>query len=161
MIIVEGIDNSGKSSLINQLAEHFKLPYAHAHRSTAQSSTDINRWQNWAAACPKTLILDRHPAISGLVYGPIIRGHTAATLDLAQGARRNNFLVFCCPSFQTILATYEDREQMEGTHQNLKKLYGAYQDLMLELEPDYVYDFTNPRAYPALIRNLQSALGRM
>lgn len=161
MIIVEGIDNSGKSSLINQLAEHFKLPYAHAHRSTALTQDSIHRWQNWASACPKTLILDRHPAISDLVYGPIIRGGTASTPELAQSARRNNFLVFCCPSFQTILATYEDREQMEGTHQNLKKLYEAYQDLMLELEPDYVYDFTNPRAYPALIRNLQSALGRM
>jgi type III secretory pathway lipoprotein EscJ len=84
-----------------------------------------------------------------------------ATIKLAQAAQKNNYLIFCCPSLETIKATYEDREQMEGTHQKIDALYNAYMDLMLELEPDYVYDYSNPRSYSALVRNVTSALGRM
>jgi len=161
MIIIEGMDNAGKSTLINQLSEHFKLPYAHAHRSTAKSLEEAQRWHNWANACPKTLILDRHPNISDLVYGPIIRSTTAMTKEAAYKARAKHYLVFCCPNIQTIKATYELRDQMQGTHENLIALYDAYQDLMMELEPDFIYDFTNPRSYPTLLRNLTSALERM
>lgn len=161
MIIIEGMDNAGKSTLINQLSEHFKLPYAHAHRSSAADRSSANSWHNWAAACPKTLILDRHPNISDLVYGPLIRGSTPMTKEGAHKVRKNHYLVFCCPSLQTIKATYELRDQMEGTHENLEKLYNAYGELMEELEPDFIYQYTNPRALQALIRNLNSALGRV
>jgi len=159
MIIITGIDNSGKSSLALQLATHFNLPIVKSYKP--QSLDHIKEFHSWANASPRPAILDRHCAIDDLVYGPIIRGKTPSSISQALECRKEAFLIFCCPSLQTILATYGDREQMEGTHQNLKKLYEAYQDLMLELEPDYVHDFTNPRSYPALIRNLQTAIGRM
>lgn len=160
MIIIEGMDNAGKTTLLQSLSEHFKLPNARTG-TYPRSVSDILQWHNWASAGPKTLILDRHPSISDLVYGPIIRGSTVATIQMARAAHQNNFLVFCCPPFPIIKATYEDREQMKGTHENLEKIYDAYMDLMLELEPDYVYDYSNPRSYPALVRNITSALGRM
>lgn len=161
MIIVEGLDNSGKSTLIQQLSEQFKLPTAHAHRSSALELKSISEWHCWAAACPKPIILDRHPAISDLVYGPIIRSSTVTTIELAEHYRKDHYLIFCCPTLETIRATYEDRDQMKGTHQNLNDLYHEYLDVMMTLEPDFVYDFVNPRSYAALVTNLTSAIQRM
>lgn len=160
MIIIEGMDNTGKTTLIEQLQKEFKLPSARTG-TYPRKLEDITRWHNWCSACPRTLIVDRHPAISDLVYGPIIRNHTCSTEGMAYHARNQNYLVFCDPTLPVIQKTYDDRDQMEGTHENLPKLYNAYQDLMRELEPDFIYDFTNPRALSALIRNITSALGRM
>lgn len=160
MIIIEGMDNTGKTTLIQQLQKEFKLPTARTG-TYPRSLEDIIQWHNWANACPKQPIVDRHPAISDLVYGPIIRDHTYSTQDEAFSARRHHFLVFCCPPLLTIRSTYADREQMAGTHDNLDRLYYAYQDLMMNLEPDFIYDFTNPRAFSALIAQLQPALRRM
>ncbi len=87
MIIIEGMDNTGKTTLIHQLSQQFKLPSARTGTYPRKVS-DILNWHNRASAAPRTLILDRHPAISDLVYGPIIRGSTCSTLEIAQVAGR-------------------------------------------------------------------------
>ena len=76
MIIVEGPDNSGKSTLIQALASQLKLPMARTYRMP-QTEEDIQRWHNWANAAPHPLILDRHPAISDLIYSPLQQKYTA------------------------------------------------------------------------------------
>ncbi len=160
MIIIEGMDNTGKTTLIHQLSQQFKLPSARTGTYPRKVS-DILNWHNWASAAPRTLILDRHPAISDLVYGPILRGSTCSTHEIARVAREDHYLVYCCPPFGTVQRSYHEREQMEGTEENLMQIYTEYQKVMLEIAPDFIYDFTNHRALNALVRNITQALGRI
>lgn len=153
MIIVEGMDNTGKTTLIEQLSKALRIPTARTG-TYPREIRDISHWSNWAAACPWPLILDRHPAISDLVYGPIIRKGTCSTPEMAQAARRNNFLIYCCPPISEVISTFHVREQMKGTHENLRALYQEYDSLMAELSPDFYYNYLNPHHYDALINQL-------
>lgn len=159
MIIVEGPDNTGKTTLIEQLAKEFRLPMVKSYRP--RTSGDIIRFHNWVKACPATVILDRHPSISDFIYGNIIRGDSPSDPDLIQFLREGHYLVFCDPPTDTILSTYSDRPQMEGTHENIQRIISEYRSLMATIEPDFVYDFTQPKAFKALAANLQRALGRI
>ena len=159
MIICEGFDNTGKSWLCGAISKEFRLPLVKSYRPKAEY--DIHQFNHWVNASPRAAVLDRHPAIADLIYGPILRGETPSSSELAQAARRNNYLVFCCPPIHSVIRSFGDRDQLEGVEENLQKLYQAYESLMESLEPDFIYDYTNPRAYRALINNLQQAFGRI
>ena len=161
MIIIEGPDNSGKSTLIQSLSHQLKLPSAKTYRMP-QTEEDIQRWHNWANAAPYPLILDRHPAISDCVYSPLVRNTPgASSLRLANACRNEHYLIYCRPHWDTIAASYNEREQLEGTHEKLPDLIRSYDKLMEELDPNFIYNWENPKALPALITNLTHALERM
>lgn len=160
MIIIEGFENVGKSTLVQQLSKHFRLPQARTYYMP-QTEEDIARWHNWANAAPRPLILDRHPAISDLVYGPILRNTTPSSLSLANTLRHGHFLIYCRPHWDTIKRTFNEREQMKGTDTHFDQLLEAYDRLMDELNPDAIYNWENPRSLPALITHLTHALERM
>ena len=142
MIILEGCDASGKTTLLNHLAERFKLAIVRS-RGKPQTDIDIVRYNAWASSCPQPLILDRHPAISDLVYGPIIRGHSPAKPQYAQFVANTNFLVFCQPPLEVVKANIHNEVQMEGVAEKLDRLYLGYVALMETLSPRFIYDYTN------------------
>lgn len=161
LIIVEGLDNSGKSTLVQSLAEALRLPMARIYR-IPKSEDDILHWHHWANAAPYPLILDRHPSMSDYVYGPIVRNtNSHSSLPLASQCRHGHYLIYCRPHWDTIERSYNEREQLEGTHDKLHALLSAYDRLMDELDPNFIYNWENPKALPALITNLTHALERM
>lgn len=161
LIIVEGPDNSGKSTLIQALASQLKLPMARTYRMP-QTEEDIQRWHNWANAAPHPLILDRHPAISDLIYSPLVRNTTgSSSLRLASACRNGHYLIYCRPHWDTIAASFHEREQLEGTHEKLHDLIRSYDNLMDEMDPNFIYNWENPKALPALVTHLTHALERM
>ena len=160
MIIVEGMDNTGKSTLIEALGKEFKIPTARGNMAGAKMDQMV-RWINWAGACPKPLILDRHPAISDLVYGNILKGSSESSVEFAQKSREGNFLIYCCPPLESIEKSFSERPQMKGTHENLLALYIAYESLMEKLSPDFYYDWRNPKHLSALIHQLNSPVFTM
>lgn len=160
LIIVEGMDNTGKSTLIQTLAEEFRLPTARTYKKP-DSSKEIHIWDAWCNSCPHHLILDRHPAISDLIYGPILRGITYSGLGLAQDVREGNFLIYCRPSIEVIEQTINDRDQLEGVVDNSRKLLHAYDYLMEELHPDVIYDYTQKEEIDILKQVLTTFLGRL
>ena len=155
MIIVEGMDNSGKTTLINHLATHFNLPTVKSYKPRLRS--DIYALHSWCSAAPQTVITDRHPAISDLVYGPIIRGSTPSSLAVARGCIVNNFLIYCRPPDDRIFL-FKDRTQMAGIIEQAIGLLEAYDALMMDLLPQSVFDYTEPNALQNLTRKLQSEL---
>lgn len=153
MIIVEGIDNTGKSTVIEVIGKTFKIPAARSNMAGA-TVKDMKQWIAWAESCPRPLILDRHPAISDFVYGNVIRGKSESSIEFAQESRAGHFLIYCCPTLESIQESFGDREQMKGTHENLEKLYTSYESLMEQLEPDFYYDWRNPQSQRALLNYL-------
>lgn len=160
LIIVEGMDNTGKSTLIQTLAEEFKLPTARTYKKP-DGSKEIHTWDAWCNSCPHPLILDRHPAISDLIYGPILRGITYSGRGLAQDVREGNFLIYCRPSIHAIKQTMNDRDQLAGVPENTQKLVDAYDELLGDLNPNTIYDWQQPTALKRVIHELTIFLGRL
>ena len=154
MIIVEGCDNSGKSTLIQEMAETLKLAIARSY-GRPRSLNDILNYQYWLAQCPQPLIIDRHPAISDLVYGPIIRHHTPAILQDAQelASLNTTYLVYCRPPYATMTSSLTTRPQMDGVLTQFSALSKAYDELMDTLQPHFTYDFTQPHHFEELVND--------
>lgn len=158
MIVIEGADNTGKTTLIESLAKEFRLPTIKSFRPpTVKTIIDFH---NWAKAAPRTPVMDRHPAISDYIYGHILRGESPSDPQLIQFLRNQVFLVYCQPPIDTIRGTYLDRAQLEGTHENLDRILSEYESLMSSLEPDFTYDYTNPKSLNALYTHIQHYLRR-
>lgn len=159
MIILTGCDNTGKSSLALQLASDFNLPIIKSYKPTSQE--DITRFHHWAKASPVTPILDRHMAIDDLVYGNVLRGHSSSTTQIAKLCRKGAFLVYCYPGYETVKASFNEREQLKGTHENLTGILHSFKSLMDDLDPDFVFSYKNPHHYPALSQQLTHFLERI
>lgn len=92
MIIVEGPDGSGKTTLVKRLAEELGYPVAPRVVGTDTNpvvGVDLNRWVegNLKQGFHKT-IYDRHRLISDPIYSSLIRqrpGMTSQSIALAEG----------------------------------------------------------------------------
>lgn len=75
MIIVEGPDGAGKSTLVTRLAKELKLPVA--DKVVASDTTALTDLAEWTVANVnkgfQPMIFDRHRLISEPIYGPILK----------------------------------------------------------------------------------------
>jgi len=155
MIIVEGCDNTGKSTLILSLATDLRMATARSN-GRPRSKLAILHYHGWCEDCPQDILLDRHPALSDLVYGSLLRNFTHSDLGLAHRVIEDHFLIYCRPPTSKVIANILDREQMEGVTANAIKLLQGYDDLMSLLQPDFTYDYTQPKAYEELKNAIKS-----
>lgn len=150
IIITEGPDSSGKTTLIQALSEELKLA-----RVGTYDRTQPQHYQHWVEACPHNIITDRWPAISDLVYGPILGRGTWSSMKQADTP---HFLIYCRPQDSEIMNTIHNKPQLEGVIDNAKSILRAYDDLMAQLNPSFIYDYTQPRSYTTLINHLKRHL---
>lgn len=121
MIVIEGPDGAGKTTLINKLKEDLSLPI-HERSANSDASptldTEVTRGANLAAWAYKDVITmpdqplsiyDRHCLISEFVYGPIVRGYldpnmlsTTVHFLIRQLAERC-LVIFCRPDNEEIV----------------------------------------------------------
>lgn len=158
LIIIEGCDGTGKTTLIQSLAAELNLPIVKSFKP--RTPVDIDQFDNWANACPRTPLCDRHAAISDLVYGKILRGSTPSTLTMARSKLQGNFLIHCAPPLHFVKTNVHVEAQMEGVKSNLEKLYEGYEHLMSELEPHFTYDYTQETHFNTLVFQLLHFLER-
>jgi len=131
MIIVEGCDNTGKSTVLAKLADGLKLMIVN-NRKRPSGTSDISFFNTRMVELSKhfPLILDRHPVISEPVYGPICRGTSWPERYYQENVLRElerikALVVYCRPKNSTIL-NFGERDQMEGVVKNGLKLIQAY-----------------------------------
>lgn len=160
MIVVEGPDGSGKTTLIKKLAAHWGLPVA--DRVVAKDTTtqiDIAAWvdENLRKGWQPT-IFDRHRLISEPIYGPILRGENQDPhfLDLSWVWMRvqrfyeiHPLVVYCLPPIGTVRSNVmEDLENdNRAVWDHITPLYSAYvarasRDLAASPRTTMVYDYT-------------------
>ncbi len=97
MIIVTGVDNTGKSSLVRHLSEKFDIPIATRYHTLPP--TDGEEWYIWAKhqfEHEGELIYDRF-FIDELVYGPVLRNKYVVSIE--QMAQLSTMLVMRQPLF--------------------------------------------------------------
>lgn len=173
MILVEGPDNSGKSTLIEQLAKEFDLFKCDRPHGPPKTPEELlNRTldvQNFYKS--KMVIMDRNPVIGESIYGPILRGHNMwDDLDEKMNCEAELFskllsgtifLIYCRPPRETLLdlsthqvKDYDTREHLESLSKNKSKIVDAYDSCMLKWAT-YIYNYKNPLALKDLISTIR------
>lgn len=143
MIVVEGPDGAGKTSLLSHLQQAFPHIDTHARFSTSVggpvSSLDTRvaldmRTRNDRAP----MFYDRHPFISEFVYGPIVRDEIKDHLDapdmllLRKDFFAQSLIIVCLPAIETVFRNInqDPDNQMPGVLPNIVPIYEAYNSLL-------------------------------
>lgn len=161
-IIVEGMDGSGKTTLVHQLAKKFNLEVVNRPQGV-----HFDTW--WPNELDRT---DQQPIpiydrffYSELVYGPILRGKINANMELVNNVawfmRSTALLIYARPHSSVIREEVNRNPQMEGVIEHFQPLLEAYDQLMsVELQwygdRFYHYDW-NAEGYQTQI---ETAVGR-
>lgn len=150
MIVVEGPDGAGKTTLIEaarQLRNYFVM--VRSSRNPPDKKTMI-QFQFWLTSLPKdiTLVCDRIIAISDRVYGPILRNQDLFDgLPLDFGLTHVTTLIYCRPPTSVLLKNAVEGVHLEGVRERQEHIVQAYDALMNRLSEKLnarviEYDFT-------------------
>ena len=135
-IIIEGPDNSGKSTLGKKLAADLGYPYNHSIRPKSTDSELQIYKHHTAQITPNLRVQDRCFAISDLVYGRVVRRtksfsnlHQKMLLDIYYS---RSLFIYCRPSDEAIMEC-NGREQMRGVVDNFPRVIKEYDDIFTEV----------------------------
>lgn len=135
MIIITGMDNSGKTTLCQQLSQLMHLPIIHS-AGPELTSDEKKVWTlnqlSQEYVHPNLVIFDRFMPLEEMVYGPILRGHSDFDFNdpfIDSLYERNPVIIYTRPDRETIL-TDNGRNQMEGVMANGEKLLQAWDELI-------------------------------
>lgn len=159
-IIIEGADNSGKSTLAQKLS--VELGRAMLHRKHEESAflvgmeiaTDLDPHGEY--------VIDRTPVVSGVIYDEICGKKLAVKLAPATIHEEfsRNIFIFCCPALETVLG--KKKKEMKGVRENHQKIYEAYKQYFEDKKEVYgkniiVFNYEQDN-YEELVTNLKGRL---
>jgi hypothetical protein len=145
-IIVEGFDNSGKSTL----AKSFNLEVIHPGPAPKGKWEEIRCLSEQAKNARLPVVLDRVTCISSQVYAgrmfdPILMDAMKNLLDT-----HHCIVIYCRPPIETIMdfrnhtvVAHDNQSQINWMQKNALRLVGLYDQLMNTI-PHMLYDWTNP-----------------
>ena len=149
-IIVLGMDNTGKTTLVEQLSNEFNCDHIKS-LGPGYTKEEMKEEMLRKLNIEDLVVLERFSIFEELVYGPILRGVSKFDKnDIEEIREYNPIIIYCRPSDETIF-NFGDREQMEGVIEEREKLVRAWDKLILELKLNYqfdilTYNWTNKRA---------------
>lgn len=133
MIIVEGMDNTGKTTLIKRLLQQYDLDYRGSASELRGDPQKLIAWVDEELSRPTTKvpIYDRFPLISEEVYGPVLRGRSSIPDHRYDGWTKDHkvLFIYCRPPLGFI-RRWGPREQMEGVKEFDKELVERYDKVM-------------------------------
>ena len=151
MVIVEGMDNSGKTTLVRALSDDCKLLVMN-NRRRPKTKEDVFDYVDIVVPMARRfpVILDRFAPISEPIYGPICRSSHILTKDdvsrcmlrvsrgpmnpgLTFGNQSMALIIYCRPRDSTILGFKPEIAQMDRVIENGQALLQAYDKSMKEL----------------------------
>lgn len=152
MLIIEGPDGSGKTTLIKKLQFDLNLPLhkrfcnsdgsptqPDPRRTDEQQGRDglfYHAFQDTATLDAQPMsIYDRHTMVSEYVYGPIVRGELPREFDSPSASRMihliasRSLLVMCKPPIDRLIASVAKQTHMDGVVERIRSIKAAYDAL--------------------------------
>lgn len=137
MIIVEGPDGAGKTTLIRQLQEKWPdLEVApRVVSKDAEAMVDLQMWVNDnLSQGPQYKIFDRHRLISEFIYGPILRKEQQPGFSsdiwvwhsLRRFERLRPVLIYCLPPLEVVKANIAGDTDNRVVWDHIEGIYTAY-----------------------------------
>lgn len=137
MIIVEGPDGAGKTTLIKQLQKEFELEVA--PRVVSKDTNDLVDLQQWVDQNLREgfqyKLFDRHRLISEFCYGPTLRptqrpGFTDRawvwnSLRLMYNEVQP-MIIYCLPKLEVIKANLDGDQDNTAVVDHIEQIYAAY-----------------------------------
>lgn len=158
MIVVEGPDGAGKTTLIERLSKDLQIAVAPKFVKSDGEGSGTNDLFGEAYKDVVTMldrgamIYDRHPLISEYIYGPIVRGivppdflTTSAHATLRMMAEQVH-VIWCLPALEIVadnVANDDELVQMNGVWLNIDKIWSMYHSMRMWWPGQgSVYDYT-------------------
>lgn len=164
IIVVEGVDASGKSTLLENIRaipkKYFVLM---RHSCRPLKPADIIRFLNTIEENGLTIVADRHPLISEPIYGPLLRKENLVekifTTEQVNRrlSRTVDRIIYCRPPSSIIHSCLNNRPQLAGIKEKIDLLIDEYDKRMLELDsivPVRRYDYTCSPSIPEFLDQL-------
>lgn len=156
MVIIEGVDNSGKTTLAKKLSSYFDAPLVHSPGIRLTPEAMIH-WAERTFNIPGKIFYDRHPCISEEVYGPVLRYKNAFNTEAGKKVTKlfydmKPLVVYCRPPNSIIKKNMG--KQMEGIRKNLDKLAFDYDKFMnfLKIRGFLIIDYDYTHSEECLIK---------
>lgn len=143
MILLEGPDGGGKTTLAKRLSEDLDLPM---HKRASDSITgpvvdlyawtvdDISTWHSQPLS-----IYDRHPLTSEHVYGPLVRGQVRPGFEMTNPhialmrryLRKHALVIVALPVYEEVYKNVMGEiGQMPGVVENISHIYDCYAGML-------------------------------
>lgn len=145
-IVIFGPDNSGKTTLANDICSSFGYEYSHSPGPV--SIEEMMEYIEESLGNEKDLVFDRFPPIEERTCGVVLRNNNKfqgmgnIVMDYFS---RVDLFIYCNPGMKTI-ENWQEREQMEGIKENIIALKESYDKLANDLSelglPFICYDWT-------------------
>jgi hypothetical protein len=164
LIVVEGPDGSGKTTLIQTLKEFTGFPVApRVVSKEAQAMTDLKEWtENNVDRGFQATLFDRHRLFSEPIYGPILRDKFEPGFDdpawfayyMAKFYQCRPIVIYCMPPLETVLHNLQGDEENSAVQFAAREVYGAYYNKSITeyvlRDFTFLYDYTSSDAADSL-----------
>lgn len=137
MIIIEGLDNTGKTTLAERILTDFPELQLRASIGNKHDLDMIRtQAQDEAMYDHPLMVADRSRLISEYVYNPVLQGRELAfpyiswLFWLAHFTSKQHLIIHCHRDVDHITQSFEDQEQLEGVRENLFALDIRYIQMM-------------------------------
>lgn len=174
MIVVEGCDGTGKTTLVNSLVQDLHLNVGLRGTANRDELYRVTRQDTYTALSTAVLghegtegplIWDRLGPFSDPIYARVRSRDVAFTVDELKFCE-SIFKVLRCPvilcsvPLEVAEANQEQSHQMEGVSDNFKYIWEMYNTLrnrMLETYPNFfVYDYRMPGAWEEVVARVRT-----
>lgn len=169
MIVVEGPDGAGKTTLIKRLCTEFPLTVApRVVDKDTQAMVDLVKWvEEDNTKLNQGVIYDRHRLISEFVYGPIMRIHTDPgfdslpwlTANLEAFYAKKPTIIYCMPPILQVIGNLAEDDDNITVRQRIVQIYQAYvlrAAMDISTRRAHLYDYTDPTS----LRRIVGAVNR-
>lgn len=165
MIIVEGCDGTGKTTLVNQLAEDLRLNVGQRATRNRDELYKVTRQDTYTALSlavesrHRPQIWDRLGPISDPIYARVMDRNPAfhsTELQFALGIFKvlKCPIIFCIVPLKTIQENIAGTHQIDGVEDNVPYIAGAYESVAQSIESAHTYDYRVEGAYERLMEDV-------